>query len=133
MTADLNQNILNLKPSVPPLPQNKPYKLTFLVKDEIDATDLPESHRSINNVNNINNNNPYTNYYDDDDDVVVESYENSNTEGVDKFSDYASNVQHNSCIVSAFLYFITISTFAYLVVLWIKQKMHMQMELMHWW
>lgn len=125
MTADLNRNILNLKPSVPPSPQNEPYKLTFFIEDETksshsETTDLPEP---------LDNSNAFTNYYDD---VVVESYENSEFEN-DRVAELASNVQHNSCIVSAFLYFITISTFAYLVILWIKQKMHMQMELMHWW
>lgn len=44
------------------------------------------------------------------------------------------NRNHDSyCILSAFLYFTTITSFTYLLVLWIKQKMHIQMEVLHWW
>lgn len=44
------------------------------------------------------------------------------------------NRNHDSyCIISAFLYFTTITSFTYLLVIWIKQKMHIQMEVLHWW
>lgn len=116
LTADLNQNILNLKPSVPPPLQNEPYQLTFFIGDDDKSFEGRKSK---------------INSYEDDDDVVVESYNKADIDN--RMLELDSAVQHESCIVSAFLYFITISTFAYLVILWIRQKMHMQMELMHWW
>lgn len=69
----------------------------------------------------------YNGYYDD---VVVESFEGP-LEGsrVGKIHE----VHDSYCVLSAFLYFITITTFAYLFVLWIRHRMHTRMEQMYWW
>ncbi|RZB41414.1 hypothetical protein BDFB_009201 [Asbolus verrucosus] len=127
MTADLNQHILNLKPSVVPQPPHEPYTLTFFVENETDnnarhlqLTDFTDSqsHRQA-----------YSNYYDD---VIVESYENPVDKA--KFSRYGRGAGHESyCVLSALLYFVTVTTFVYLAILWIKQKMYIRMEQMHWW
>lgn len=126
MTADLNQQILNSQPSRSPSPLNEPYRLTFYVENEThhasqwQLTDLTESqsHRQ-----------SYNNNYDE---VVIESFE-SPVDNV-KYSRYARGASHESyCVLSAFLYFVTITTFVYLAILWIRQKMHVRMEQMHWW
>lgn len=45
-----------------------------------------------------------------------------------------NNTKHEAyCILSAFLYFITITTFVYLFIMWIKQRMYVQVEQMQWW
>lgn len=126
MTADLNQHILNLKPSIVPQPQHEPYKLTFFVENETDnnarhlqLTDFTESqsHRQT-----------FSNYYDD---VIVESYDSP----VDKtkISRYGRVGHESYCVLSALLYFVTVTAFVYLAILWIKQRMYIRMEQMHWW
>lgn len=117
MTDDLNNHILNLKPSVPPSPMNEPYKLTFVVENE---TDGPRQLQMTEFTD------------DDDDDVVVESFETPSLEHA-QIAKLARGRHDSNCILSAFLYFITITTFAYLFILWVRQRMHVQMELMHWW
>lgn len=116
MTDDLNKNILNLKPSIPPNPNNEPYKLTFMVEND---TNGPKQLQM-------------TDFTETNDDFVVESYETPLIEEA-KIAKLARNRHDTHCILSAFLYFITITTFAYLFILWIKQKMHVQMQLMNWW
>lgn len=37
------------------------------------------------------------------------------------------------CLLSAFLYFVTITSFVYLAILWIKQRIHVHVEQMQWW
>jgi hypothetical protein len=119
MTQDLNQHVLshNNEDSSPERLQRESsnMKLTFYVENDTTKQQhqqLVDSDRS--------------NYYDD---VVVESYESP----IDKGYHMRHTPHDTYCILSAFLYFITITTFAYLFVLWIRQKMHVQMELMHWW
>lgn len=122
MTAqDLNNNILNLKPPIPPTPNNRPYKLTFTSDNknngpkQLQMTDFTES-----------------NY----EEVVVESYETPLIIDDAKIAKLSRNHNRHAdthCILSAFLYFITITTFSYLIMLWLKQKMHVQMQLMNWW
>lgn len=125
MTEDLNKNILNLKPPVPPSPNNEPYKLTFTIDN--DTNNGPKQLHQLTDFTETNVNS----YYDDD--VVVESYETPLIEHT-KLAKLAARNRHDThCILSAFLYFITITTFAYLFILWIKQKMHVQMQLMNWW
>lgn len=124
MTDDLN--ILNLKPSVAPSPQNEPYKLTFIVENETND-DVKHMELQLTDFTSSHDKQAYNNFYND----VLESYETPLLENA-RLSNVHST--HDSyCILSAFLYFITITTFAYLVILWIRQKMHVQMEQMHWW
>lgn len=113
MTDDQpDQHVLNLKPSVPPSPDNEPYKLTFIVENETKESPV---------------------------EVTQFIYPSNQAYGSDQTTDGSSvykthHAPHDSyCLLSAFLYFITITTFAYLVILWIRQKMHMQMEMMQWW
>lgn len=121
MIDDLKKNILNLKPPVPPSPNNEPYKLTFMVENDTNGPkQLQMTGFTETNVNN---------YYDD---VVVESYETPLLENA-KIAKLSRNRHDTHCILSAFLYFITITTFSYLFILWLKQKMHVQMQLMNWW
>lgn len=96
------------------MPQNEPYKLTFFVENETKDTKQMHLDQPIE----------YKKY----DDVVIGSYDENG-------SKYLQNSSHEPtyCFLSAFLYFITITTFAYLAVLWIKQKVHVQIEQMHWW
>lgn len=126
LTADLNQHILNLKPATTLQQTEEPYKLTFFVENEtnnarqLQLTDFSDS---------LSHRQTYSNFYDD---VIVESYDNS----VDKtnFAKYGRTEGHGSyCILSALLYFVTVTTFVYLAILWIKQKMYIRMEQMHWW
>ncbi|CAG9857919.1 unnamed protein product [Phyllotreta striolata] len=67
------------------------------------------------------------------DGLVVQSYNSAFDQ--DKIARYEKiPVEHvPGCMLSAFLYFITITTFVYLTVLWIKQRMHVQVEQMQWW
>lgn len=59
---------------------------------------------------------------------------NNNPDQYNSAKNYRNGNQHDSyCILSAFLYFTTITSFTYLLVVWIKQKMHVQMEVLHWW
>lgn len=107
-SADLNPNSLNLKdPSVSSSPQNEQYKLTFFVEDE--------SERKTQQPTDFAESRIYSSYY----------------RNLHPRLDH--NIDHNSCIISAFLYFITITTFAYLVILWIRQKMYVHMDLMDLW
>lgn len=46
---------------------------------------------------------------------------------------YKTGSHDSYCILSAFLYFTTITSFTYLLVIWLRQKMHIQMEVLHWW
>lgn len=116
MSADLNQNTFNLRTPITPAPRNEPYKLTFFVEDseieqKMEMTDFTESH-SINSK--------YTSYY-------------HNGKHRHAFSPFSLSADHVVCVMSAFLYFITITTCVYLIIVWIKHKMHVQMELMDLW
>lgn len=51
----------------------------------------------------------------------------------DQYQSIKNDKHDTYCILSAFLYFTTITSFTYLVVIWIKQRMHVQMEVLHWW
>lgn len=122
-STDLSQNILNLKPAVKPSPQNEPYKLTFFVEN--DTTSIREMQ--------VGDQPQYNNDKDTDisyDDIVVENYNRPV-----KMSKYSQSVTHEPsyCVLSAFLYIVTITTFSYLMMLWIKQKMYVQIEQLHWW
>ncbi|KAI4457822.1 slit [Holotrichia oblita] len=126
MTVEVNQHILNFKPSASTPTRNEPYKLTFYVENDTYTKQQPQHH--IDSRNHVKQQS-YNNYYDE---VVMESYESP-----EMYSNKVAQAQrskHESyCILSAFLYFVTITTFTYLVVLWIKQRMHMHMEVLHWW
>lgn len=110
-----SSHILNLQPQNPPKPDNKPYRLTFFVENqteegarqmELQMTDFSDSKT----------------FYDE---VLLKSYDNSLRE---------TKHQHdNSCLLSAFFYFVTITMVAYLIILWVRQRLHIQMELLHWW
>lgn len=97
-----------------PTPKDEPYKLTFLLEN--DTKNVKQMQLSD------------AGYYDD---VVVNGFQN----GDGSMSRYSQNVVHEPayCVLSAFLYFVTITTFAYLAMLWIKQKMHVQIEQLNWW
>lgn len=113
-SSDLNLNKLNVKtPFAPSSPQNEQYKLTFFVEDELD--NKMQQQQQLQKPTDFTESRIYSSYY-------------RNSE-----SRLAHSIDHNSCIISAFLYFITITTFAYLVILWIKQKMYVHMELMDIW
>lgn len=126
MTVEVNQHILNSKPSASPPTRNEPYKLTFFVENE---TNVQHQRLMPSMDSRSHPKQPYNNYYDD---VVVESYETPEILN-NKLVQTKRDRHESYCILSAFLYFVTITTFTYLVVLWIKQRMHMHMELMHWW
>ncbi|CAG9832668.1 unnamed protein product [Diabrotica balteata] len=101
---------------------NQPYKLTFYYDNE----------KNQNNVKNIQNDAPLDPQKDYDG-LVVQSYDSS-FEGK-KAARYAKdfNEHGTGCMLSAFLYFVTITSFVYLAILWIKQRMHMHVEQMQWW
>lgn len=105
---ETDQNILNLKPPANPAPKDGPYKLTFLVENDtkhVKQMQLSSDRR----------------YHDDVDEMTSSRYPESAIH------------EPTYCVLSAFLYFVTITTFAYLAMLWIKQKMHVQIEQLHWW
>lgn len=79
----------------------------------------------------------------------VDNETNNNHLQLTDFTHFHSNNNHNNvqeaivmnnddehqtyCMLSAFLYFVTITSFVYLAVLWIKQRMHVHVEQMQWW
>lgn len=107
---------LNSKPAS----TSQPYKLTFFVEGE---------KHNVNNLQQTETQSSHGNY----DGLVVQSYDNpvENSKAARYAKDFS---EHGSgCILSAFLYFVTITSFVYLAVLWIKQRMHMHVEQMQWW
>lgn len=99
---------------------NQPYKLTFFIENEteeargLQLTDFSQSHLKPEQ------------YYDE---LVVEGYQDPQ----DKIR-HPRHVSHEPhCIMSAFLYFITITTVVYLCIMWVKRQMHIHMEQMYWW
>lgn len=104
----------------------QPLKLTFFVSDEENDTDKHlNDASSVDSSHHASNAHHPSRYYFPDRD------ENNPDVRVAKL---ARDVHHDSyCLLSAFLYFTTITSFTYLLVIWIKQKMHIQMEVLHWW
>ncbi|KAL3279940.1 hypothetical protein HHI36_017446 [Cryptolaemus montrouzieri] len=118
-SIDLKQD-LSQQQSVPKVPDsNQPYRLTFFIENETDArglqlTDFSQSHLRPEQ------------YYED---LVVEGYENPQ----DRIR-HPRHVSHEpQCVLSAFLYFITITTIVYLAIMWVKRQMHIRMEQLQWW
>ncbi|GJQ74844.1 hypothetical protein Trydic_g21680 [Trypoxylus dichotomus] len=70
MTVDVNQHILNLKPSVSTPTRNEPYKLTFYIENDTYAKQQSH-HQQIDSRNHVKQQS-YSNHYDE---VVMESYE----------------------------------------------------------
>lgn len=103
---------------------NQPLKLTFFVGDDDNTT--YEKH--LNDASNVENDSESSNrfYYPDEtiDSVSADV----------KVAKLSRNIHHDPyCVLSAFLYFTTITSFTYLVIIWIKQRMHVQMTVLQWW
>lgn len=101
--------------------QQEPLKLTFFVNDEENNT----HDKHLNDASNIENDSHSSRYYYPD-------FDENNPDV--KVAKLARNSHHDpTCLLSAFLYFTTITSFTYLVIIWIKQRMHVQMAVLHWW
>ncbi|KAK9745234.1 hypothetical protein QE152_g7098 [Popillia japonica] len=96
MTVEVNQHILNFKPSASTPTRNEPYKLTFYVENDTYTKQQPQHH--IDSRNHVKQQS-YNNYHDE---VVMESYESP-----EMYSNKVAQAQrskHESyCILSAFL------------------------------
>lgn len=137
-TADLNENILNLKSSSSFQKQSsdiiEPYKLTFFIDNN--NTGININNNKANDLQLTDFTNTQKHVYDNND-VIIESFDDSNfdkTKMTTRYHHHHHDIQHESyCILSALLYLVTITTFAYLLIMWIKQRMYIRMEQMHWW
>ncbi|CAG9772604.1 unnamed protein product [Ceutorhynchus assimilis] len=63
--------------------------------------------------------------------LVVQHIDESEFENVKK--DRIILYHDKQCLLSAFLYFTTITSFVYLAILWIKQRMHVHLDQLQLW